>query len=50
MLLEAKAQFSRYFWTMANNHDVMDLTLHGGGQGFDSSRLHLQKAGDEDQD
>jgi len=25
---------------VANNHDIMDLTLHGGGQGFDSPRLH----------
>jgi hypothetical protein len=30
----------RYFWTPANSHDVMDLTLHGGGQGFESPRLH----------
>jgi hypothetical protein len=26
-----------------NNHDVMDLTLHGGGQGFESPRLHFRK-------
>ena len=26
---------------MANNHDVIDLTLHGGGQGFEFPRLHL---------
>jgi hypothetical protein len=25
---------------VANNHDVMNLTLHGGGQGFESPRLH----------
>ena len=29
---------------MANNHDVIDLTLHGGGQGFDSPRLHSKNA------
>jgi hypothetical protein len=26
---------------VANNHDIMDLTLHGGGQGFESPRLHF---------
>jgi len=30
----------RDFWTSANNYDIVDLTLHGGGQGFDSPRLH----------
>jgi hypothetical protein len=25
---------------MANNYAIMDLTLHGGGQGFESPRLH----------
>jgi hypothetical protein len=24
----------------ANKHDVTDLTLHGGGRGFESPRLH----------
>ena len=27
---------------MANNHDIMNLTLHGGGQGFESPRLHFE--------
>ena len=27
---------------MANSHDVMDLTLHGGGRGFESPRLHYR--------
>ena len=29
---------------MANNHDVIGLTLHGGGQGFESPRLHSRNA------
>jgi hypothetical protein len=29
---------------VANSHDVVDLTLHGGGQGFESPRLHSKKA------
>jgi hypothetical protein len=27
---------------MANNYGIMDLTLHGGGQGFESPRLHFK--------
>jgi hypothetical protein len=27
--------------TTANNYDIEDLTLPGGGQGFESPRLHL---------
>jgi hypothetical protein len=27
---------------VANNQDIMDLTLHGGGQGFESPRLHSE--------
>jgi hypothetical protein len=28
---------------MANNYGIMDLTLHGGGQGFESPRLHSHR-------
>ena len=30
---------------MTNNHDIVDLTLHGGGQGFESPRLHSENVG-----
>jgi hypothetical protein len=30
---------------VANNHGIMDLTLHGRGQGFESPRLHLKGCG-----
>jgi hypothetical protein len=26
---------------VANNHDIVDLTLHGGGQGFESPRVQF---------
>jgi hypothetical protein len=26
----------------SNNYDIVDLTLHGGGQGFEPSRLHFK--------
>jgi hypothetical protein len=28
-----------------NNHGFLNLTLHGGGQGFDSPRLHSENSG-----
>ena len=30
----------RYFRTTANNHEIMNPPLHGGGQGFESPQLH----------
>jgi hypothetical protein len=32
----------RYFRTPANSRDIKNLTLHGGGQGFESPRLHYR--------
>jgi hypothetical protein len=33
----------RYFWTVVNNHDVMDLPSHGRGRWFEPSIAHSQK-------
>jgi hypothetical protein len=33
----------RDFRTSVNNHDIKNPPLHGGGQGFESPRLHFYK-------
>jgi hypothetical protein len=40
MLPEANPYICQVFRTTANLYDDRALTLHGGGQGFESPRLH----------
>ena len=35
--------YSQVFSNSGNMHDSSPLTLHGGGQGFESPRLHSKK-------